>query len=83
MNQIGIMSDKIEKRRFSDLEDDSDNSGNKKVNLNEDTEDADNIEDIEEDIQDLGIEQRAGICEFIDSNIKGFFGVIKQRFLFY
>jgi hypothetical protein len=77
------MSDKIEKRRFSDLEDDSDNSGNKKVNLNEDTEDADNIEDIEEDIQDLGIEQRAGICEFIDSNIKGFFGVIKQRFLFY
>ncbi len=83
MNQIGIMSDKIEKRSFSDLEDDSDNSGNKKVNLNEDTEDADNIEDIEEDIQDLGIEQRAGICEFIDSNIKGFFGVIKQRFLFY
>jgi hypothetical protein len=77
------MSDKIEKRSFSDLEDDSDNSGNKKVNLNEDTEDADNIEDIEEDIQDLGIEQRAGICEFIDSNIKGFFGVIKQRFLFY
>jgi hypothetical protein len=77
------MSDKIEKRRFSDLEDDSDNSGNKKVNLNEDTEDADNIEDIEEDIQDLRIEQRAGICEFIDSSIKGFFGVIKQRFLFY
>ena len=48
--------------------------------MDEDVEEDIINDDIEETIQDLGIEQRAGICEFMDSNIKGFFGVIKQRF---
>lgn len=80
------MSDTVEKRRFSEVDKDNSDNANKKLNLDKietETEDVIDIdEDLEEDaLHDLTVEYRAGIREYIDSNSKGFFGIIKQRFI--
>jgi hypothetical protein len=74
------MSNSAEKRTLSELDDEKNDSPNKKIQLDETEVE---IEEEDETIEDFKIEQIFGIRQYTNSNIKGFFGVIKQRLLFF